>query len=285
MSEALAELLDLLRLDSIEENVWRGRTQDLGWGRVFGGLVIAQAMVAAAASVGDRPIHSLHAYFLTFGDTTCPIDYRVETIREGSSFSVRRVAAQQAGRTVFIMSASFHKDEYGLDHHAPMPDVAGPEDLPSETALAFASMAELPEKLRRRFARDWPIESRPIDPVDLMHPNKTSSVHHIWLRANGSLPDDRMLHRCLLAYISDARILTTSLRPHGKSFLAPEAQLASLDHAMWFHRDFKMDSWLLYALDSPSAFGARGFGRGSVFARDGKLVASVAQEGLIRFKA
>ena len=280
MSKVLEELLTLLRLEDLGAGTYRGQSQDLGWGRVYGGQVLGQAVMAAGATVKNRRMHSLHAYFVRPGDTKLPIDYQVEQVRDGGSFSVRRVVASQSDQVIFNLSASFHSEEEGFDHQSAMPEVPGPEGLPSELDRAKANIDRIPEALRQRAVCERPIEMRVVNP-DNATPGQEPK-RYTWIRSSGALPDDPVVHQCLLAYASDWGLLATSLRPHGISILSRSVQTASLDHAMWFHRDFRIDDWLLYVTDSPSAQNSRGFTRGEVFTRDGRLVASTAQEGLIR---
>jgi acyl-CoA thioesterase-2 len=280
MSKVLEELLTLLRLEDRGDGNYRGQSQDLGWGRVYGGQVLGQAVMATAATIKSRRLHSLHSYFVRPGDTKQPIDYQVELVRDGGSFSVRRVVARQSDQVIFNMSASFQTEEEGLDHHSPMPEAPGPEGLQSELEKARANIDRIPEPLRARAVCERPIEMRVVNPDNSTVGQEPK--RYTWIRSAGPLPDDPAVHQCLLAYASDWGLLSTSLRPHGISILSRAIQTASLDHAMWFHRDFRIDDWLLYVTDSPSAQGARGFTRGEVFTRDGLLVASTAQEGLIR---
>ena len=279
-------MLSILDLEPLEDNLFRGRSPQQSWQRVFGGQTLGQALVAAVRTVpAERIAHSLHAYFLQPGDLTRPIIYAVERVRDGGSFTTRRVTATQHGRPMFVMSVSFHKWEAGLDHQQPMPDVPAPEDLPSEQDLRARLLAEGPQAVRSYWQSDRPIEMRPVDVSRYFAREKGPPVQQVWMRANGTLPDDAPLHQCVLAYASDFTLLDTALIPHGKVSHDQDVQLASLDHAIWFHRPFRADDWLLYAQDSPSAHGARGFCRGSIFTRDGVLVASVAQEGLTRQRA
>jgi acyl-CoA thioesterase-2 len=285
-SEAIAGLLDILDLESIEHNLFRGRGPSEGWQRVYGGQVLGQGLVAAVRTVpADRVAHSAHAYFLLAGDPTVPIVYDVERIRDGGSFSTRRVKAIQHGRAMFVMSVSFHKAEASFDHHCEMPKVPAPEELPSEQELKARLLKHLPDNIRRYWERERPIEMRPVDANRWLDRELRRPVQHIWMRANGALPDALPLHQCVLAYASDFTLLDTALMAHGKLMFDRDIQLASLDHAMWFHRPFRADDWLLYAQDSPNAHGARGFCRGSIFTRGGVLVASVTQEGLVRQQA
>ncbi len=283
MRPVLAELLDLLRLERIEVDLFRGRSQDLGWGAVFGGQVLGQALSAAAQTVpADRAVHSLHGYFLRQGDARHPIVYTVDRIRDGHSFTTRRIVAIQNGQPIFSMSASFQVDEPGDDHQDPAPEVEGPEGVESEAALATRWADQVPEPLRARFTAERPIEIRPVHPNNPLAPERRPPVRHAWYRTAGELPDDPAVHRYVLAYASDFHFLTTAMQPHGKSWLSPGMQVASLDHAMWFHRPLRVDDWLLHVVESPSASGARGLVRGRFFDRAGRLVASTAQEGLMR---
>jgi acyl-CoA thioesterase-2 len=283
MRDVLDELLTLLRLEPIEERIFRGQSQDLGWGNVFGGQVLGQALSAAARTVPpDRIVHSLHAYFLRTGDARRPIVYEVDPIRDGSSFTTRRVVAVQGGHAIFSLSASFQKEEPGLEHATDMPDVPGPEGLLSELEIARRHADFIPEPLRAMALADRPIEIRPVQRVNLLDPKPAPPRRQLWYRATGQLPDDPAMHRYLLAYASDFNFLITAMLPHGVSWLTPGMQVASLDHAIWFHRPFRMDDWLLYDVESPSAGGARGLVSGRFYRRDGALVASVMQEGLIR---
>jgi len=283
MTRVLTELVELLSLERIEENLFRGQSQDLGWGQVFGGQVLGQALSAAAQTVpAERQVHSLHAYFLRPGDAKKPIVYDVDRIRDGQSFTTRRVVAIQNGKPIFNLSASFQAEEEGYEHANAMPDVPGPDGLPSERELWTAIADKIPEPFRTRVVAERPIEIRPLNPVDPFRPEKTEARSAFWVRAAGPLSDEPALHRYLLAYASDFGFVVTALRPHGATWLDPRLQVASIDHVMWFHRPFRMDDWLLHVVDSPSASGARGLVRGSVFSRDGKLVASTAQEGLLR---
>ncbi len=283
MRDVLAELRDLLALEKIEENHFRGRSQDLGWGAIFGGQVLGQALSAAAQTApADRVVHSLHSYFLRQGDASRPVLYQVDRIRDGKSFTTRRVVAVQAGRPIFNLACSFQKEESGFDHMDAMPEAPPPEDLLSERQLAERIAEKIPEPLRTLALAERPIEIRPVIPHNPLKPEKKPPRRLLWYRAAGALPDDPAVHRYLLAYASDFNFLLTTLLPHGVSWITPGMQVASLDHAMWFHRPFRFDDWLLYEMDSPSASGARGLVRGRFWRRDGTLVASLAQEGLIR---
>ncbi len=281
---ALADLVDLLDLEPIEVRIFRGQNRPLASPRVFGGQVLAQALVAAGRTVEDgRQCHSLHAYFILPGDIEAPIVYEVETLRDGGSFTTRRVTAIQHGRPIFNASLSFHRTEAGLEHQAePARDVPGPDALTPERELAASIADRLPEPLRTVLTRDRPIDFRPVDPTDPLRPSPGDATSATWLRADGTLPDDPLVHQAILAYASDWGLLATTLLPHGRSVFDGTIQAASLDHAIWFHRPFRADDWLLYAMDAPTAAGARGFARGAVTDADGQLVASTAQEGLIR---
>ena len=282
MSKVLEQLIALLRLEDLGNGSYRGQSQDLGWGRVYGGQVLGQAVMAAGATIEGRRLHSLHSYFVRPGDTTLPIDYQVERVRDGGSFSVRRVVAFQSGQPIFNLSSSFQIAEDGYDHQSAMPDVPGPENIPNEQERARAFADKLPPDMLKRATADRPIEMRVVNPDDHFGGAKQEPLRYVWIRAAGPVPDDQIVHQCLLSYASDWGLLATSLRPHGLSIFSRKVQTASLDHAMWFHRDFRIDDWLLYVTDSPSATGARGFTRGEVYDRQGRLVASAAQEGLIR---
>jgi acyl-CoA thioesterase II len=280
---AIENLISILDLEPLEQNLFRGRSPQQGWQRVFGGQVLGQALVAAVRTVSEeRFAHSLHAYFLLPGDPSLPIIYEVERTRDGGSFTTRRVKAIQHGRTMFAMSVSFHVNEPGYDHQIAMPKVPFPEDLPTEADLKTKMLAILPPELRSYWERERPIELRPVDVSRYFAREKRNPEQCIWMRASGRLPDTLSLHQCVLAYASDFSLLDTALIAHGKLMFDKDVQLASLDHALWLHRPFRADEWLLYAMDSPSSHGARGFCRGSVYTRDGTLVASVAQEGLMR---
>jgi acyl-CoA thioesterase-2 len=278
----IADLLALLELEPLEVNLFRGASHDIGAAQVFGGQVLGQALVAASRTVEGRVVHSLHAYFLRRGDYNAPIVYTVDRSRDGQSISSRRVVAIQHGEQIFTMAASFQKPEDGLDHQMSMPQVPPPEQLADTTRPPAEFLARLPERRRCLLEAPRPFEFRMVEPFDYLHPRKALPARHVWFRAVAPLPDDEALHRCLLAYVSDFNLLDTATLPHGAMYLTGEVLLASIDHAMWFHRPLRVDDWLLYAVDSPSASGARGFARASVFARDGRLIASTAQEGLVR---
>jgi acyl-CoA thioesterase-2 len=286
VSAVLDELVALHTLERIEENLFRGQSQDLGWGTVFGGQVLGQALAAATATVPEeRFAHSLHAYFLRPGNVSLPIVYDVDRIRDGGSFTTRRVVAIQGGQAIFNLAASFQEREEGLCHEDEMPDAPAPETLPTDQERFVASADRLPAFLRDRLSTARAFEHRPCDPVaDLFRPPAREARRMVWFRATATLPDLPRLHACLLAYASDFMFLSTALFPHGVTWLTPGMQVASLDHVMWFHDALRVDDWLLYVMDSPAARGARGLVRGRIFSRDGRLVASTAQEGLIRQK-
>ncbi len=279
---AVQDLLAILDLEQLEVNLFRGRSPQVGWQRVFGGQVIGQALVAATRTVKDLPPHSMHAYFLLPGDPKVPIIYDVDRIRDGKSFTTRRVIAIQHGHPIFSMSVSFHADEPGLAHQAKMPDVPKPDALPSESDLGGRIMAAMPEPVRRYYERERPIELRPVEFERYLGKKYDEARFNVWIRATGPLPDDPAIHQCVLAYASDMTLLDAALIPHGRTVFEKEIMGASLDHALWLHRPFRADEWLLYAQDSPNLTGARGFSRGLIFKADGTLVASVAQEGLLR---
>jgi acyl-CoA thioesterase-2 len=278
----LADLVKLLELERIEERIFRGESRDLGGGRVFGGQVLGQALTAASYTVEGRQVHSLHAYFLVGGDVNAPIVYEVDVARDGKSFSNRRVVAIQHGQPIFNMTASFQVPEQGLEHAAAMPQVPGPEGLADVRELPPDVLDKVPEKMRRFLAHERPFEFRPVEPIHIVAPPRAAPVRHIWIKTVDPLPDDADLHRNVLAYVSDYQLVSTSTLPHGIHFAEGNVQLASLDHAMWFHRPFRVDDWLLYAMESPNASGGRGLARGQFFTRDGTLVASTVQEGVVR---
>ncbi|MDQ7986620.1 acyl-CoA thioesterase II [Pseudomonas sp. G34] len=285
MSQVLQELVALLSLEAIEENLFRGVSQDLGFRQLFGGQVLGQCVSAATQTVeADRHVHSLHGYFLRPGDAALPVVYQVDRVRDGGSFSTRRVTAVQKGKAIFTCSASFQNQEEGFHHQVQMPDVPGPEGLRSETELASLVADSLPPRVRERVLFDKPIEIRPVTVDNPFAPQVSEPAKYVWFRADGELPDTPAIHKYLLGYASDFNLLTTSMLPHGVSVWQKFMQVASLDHSIWFHGNLRMDDWLLYAMDSPWAGNARGFSRGSVFNRQGQLVASVAQEGLIRLR-
>ena len=282
----LDELLKLLKLEKIETNIFRGQSQDLGFGNVFGGQVLGQALSAASQTVSEaRRAHSLHGYFMRPGDAQKPIVYTVDCIRDGKSFTTRRVVAVQNGQAIFVMSASFQIDEPGFDHQDAMPRVKGPDELMPEIEMARRFADRLPPGIREKILCKKPIEIRHVDPIHPLKPDKRAPQKYVWFKAIGPLPENKPVHQYLLAYASDFNLVGTALYPHGHTFWQRQMQVASLDHAMWFHRDFRLDDWLLYAMNSPSASGARGLSFGRIFTRDGRLVATVAQEGLMRYHA
>lgn len=279
----VSELIALLQLEQIEDNLFRGQSRSVGSNRVFGGQVLAQGLSAATMTVPeDRLVHSLHGYFILPGDMQKPIVFEVDRIRDGGSFTTRRVKAIQNGRAIFNMSASFQLPQEGFDHQVLMPNVSPPEDLPSWEGLSKEFGDLLPPNLKRMLDIERPIEFRPVEFHNPLADEKYDPYKHVWMKARGEMSDDKKWHALVLAYASDYNLLTTALLPHGVAADFTKLQMASLDHAMWFHRDFRADDWLLYAIDSPSASGARGFTRGMIFDRQGRLVASVVQEGLIR---
>lgn len=285
MNKALQGVLDLLDLETIEVNMFRGLSPKDRSQRVFGGQVLAQALTAANRTVDlDRRCHSLHAYFILAGDPKAPILYSVDRTRDGGSFTTRRITAVQHGRPIFHMEASFQVHEDGLTHQFPMPETVTPESLPTEAEMMAELAKRMPPEAQWWLSREQPIEMRPIDPVDELNPEKRPPYQNVWLRTNGTLPDDSRLHQCLLAYASDMTLLDTCMLPHGISWHSGKLMSTSLDHAMWFHTDFRIDDWMLYTLDSPASGGARGFNRGLIYTRSGTLCCSVVQEGLIRLK-
>lgn len=282
MKDMTKGLLKHLTLERLEENLYRGESRDIGSPHVYGGQVLGQALFAASQTVEGRDAHSLHAYFLRPGDKKTPIVYEVDRIRDGRGYTTRRVVAIQRNKPIFNMSASFKISEEGIEHQCDMPEVPGPEGLLNMTEIGKQALAEMPEKLSRFMQWQRPIELRPVNQADPLHPEPVPPFRDIWIRAVAPLPDDPVMHKILLAYSSDYSLLGTALLPHGLTFTQGNIRAASLDHAMWFHRDFRMDEWLLYSMDSPSTSDGRGFSRGNLFTREGRLVASVAQEGMIR---
>jgi acyl-CoA thioesterase II len=285
MQAPLAELLQLLELERLEINLFRGASRDIGSPQVFGGQVLGQALSAAFATIEGRQVHSLHAYFLRRGDFKAPIVYEVDRSRDGHSFSSRRVVAIQHGEQIFHMAASFQVPEEGLCHQIEMPQVPFPEQLPDLRELIEAGNQELPAAVRRFAGRNSPFEFRVVDPPDPQSPRRSSPRQDVWFRAIDRLDDDLQRHFCLLAYVSDYHLIGTAMRPHGYTMASKGIVIASIDHAMWFHRPVRVDDWLLYSIESPAAAGSRGFARASLFTREGVLVASTAQEGLLRVTA
>ena len=283
MQEAVDALVSLLDLEELEVNIFRGRSPKEHRQRVFGGQVAGQALVAAGRTVtAERRVHSLHAYFLRPGDPTTPILYQVDRIRDGESFTTRRVVAIQHGRAIFHLSASFQREEPGPDHQIRMPEAPDPDTLPSWAEQIAPYLDRFPEDMRRWLQRDRPIEVRTVDFVDPLQPVERPPRQLVWIRIKGQLPDSELLHQCVVAYASDMTLLDTATLPHAIAWNDTRFMMASLDHAMWFHRPFRADQWMLYAQESPSAHGARGFTMGHLFTREGALVVSVAQEGLVR---
>ncbi|MGJ7491107.1 acyl-CoA thioesterase [Variovorax sp. ZT4R33] len=276
------DLVELMQLEPLGDDCFRAQSEDLGTPAVFGGQVLGQSLMAASRTVdADRPVHSMHAYFLLPGEHA-PIDYTVDRVRDGRSFTTRHVVARQGERIIFEMSASFQTVDDGVEHQLPMPVVSGPEGLKSDLQRRIDLGDRLPERVRIKGVQPHGIEFRSVEPDDLLAPARREAERSIWMRTIAPLPDDPLIHRALLAYASDHGLLGAALLPHGLSYMQPGVRMASLDHAMWFHRDFRMDDWLLYRLDAPSASGARGLARGSLYTRDGRLVASTAQEGMVR---
>jgi acyl-CoA thioesterase II len=285
MAKPLDDLVALLRLERLEENRFRGESKDPGWGTVYGGQALGQALAAAIETVApDRRVHSLHAYFLRPGDVARPIVYEVDRIRDGRAFTTRRVVANQDGPAIFAMSCSFQLDEPGFEHQSEMPPAPAPETLPTEQQRLAPFLTTAPDAVRAHLLAERAFEVRTADSIgdDPFAPVRGEPRRLTWIRAVDALPDQPALHACLLAYVSDYHFGTTALAPHGVSWLSPSVQLASIDHVMWFHRPFRCDDWLLHVIESPTAQAARGLVRGAVFTRDGRLVASTAQEGLIR---
>jgi acyl-CoA thioesterase-2 len=282
MNKLLEDLIRVMTLEQLEINLFRGQSRDIGSPQVFGGQVLGQALVAATATVENRVVHSLHAYFLRRGDFNAPIVYEVDRAWDGKHFATRRVVAIQHGQQIFNLSASFQVPEQGLDHQIQMPQVPPPESLRDLESYYRELAVNAPPAMRRILELKRPFEFRPVDAPDFVRLNKSEPKKVLWFKAVDTLPDDEALHRGLLAYASDFHLLDTALKPHGIPMASPQLVIASIDHAMWFHRTLRVDDWLLYVIDSPSASGARGFTRGSVFSRDGRLVASAAQEGLLR---
>ncbi len=285
VGSALDDLLRLLDLEPLEVNLFRGQSRDLGGKAVFGGQVIGQALVAGSRTIEGRLPHSLHAYFLRPGDMTRPIVYEVDRVRDGKSFSARRVQAIQGGEALLSMICSFQVPEPGFEHQAPMPEVPAPESLRPQEELVrewLAAVPQVPARIREAFERRTAVEFRPVEPRNPLLPIVDPPRQAYWVRANGRLPDEPLLHACVLAYASDFSLLSTALRPHGVSWLTPGLAVASIDHTLWFHRSFRVDDWLLYSMDSPTAQGGRGLSRGQFFDRSGRLVVSVVQENLMR---
>lgn len=284
MSDVLKELIDLLGLEPIGVNRFRGHSQDLGFRALFGGQVLGQSLSAAIQTLdsGDWFPHSLHAYFLRPGTVVDSIEFEVNVMRDGRSFATRQVIASQNGKAILTMMCSFQRPEEGFEHQAEMPDVKGPEGIHSQLELARMFRDHFPERVRDIYTADQPVEMRVLNPVNIFAPSKQDPIKHVWIKADDRMGDDLNEHARVLAYASDFNLLTTALHPHAVTVSQKDMQVASLDHSVWFHRPFRMDEWLLYAIDSPNAGGARGFCRGQIFNQQGELVVSVAQEGLMR---
>jgi len=278
----IEELLHLMELETREVNLFRGASRDIGTPRVFGGQVLAQSIIAASRTVEEGVIHSLHAYFLRAGDAKAPIVYDVDRNRDGRSFKSRRVVAIQHGRPIFTLAASFQLQQEGLDHQFEMPDVPMPKDLPSESNVPEDRLEQVPPLLRRWFTRTGPFDFRPVQKVDVFNPSPQPPFQNVWFRLTEKIEVSDLMHRALMAYASDFHLVGTATLPHGISFIQDDLMMASLDHAMWFHRPVRVDDWLLYSCDSPSSSGGRGLARGLIYDRSGRLVASTIQEGMIR---
>lgn len=285
MDNPVTEIMNIIELETIGPDVFRGYTPDMGWKRVFGGQVVSQALAAALKTVdAARNVHSLHGYFLRPGDPKLPIDYSVDRFRDGTSFTTRGVLARQASEIIFNMSSSFHRHETGFEHEIAMPKVPPAVQLPDEKTLLKTFGEVMPPAMRQFFERRWPVELRPVDFGDFVHPGSDKTPRNVWFRSLTPLPDAPAFHQSVLAYASDLTLIGAALAPHGRTMFDPSLMMASLDHAIWFHRPFRADEWLLYSQESPWAGGARGFNRGLIFTTDGRLVASVSQEGLMRLK-
>ncbi len=283
-NNTVEELLHLMELETLEVNLFRGESRDIGTPRVFGGQVLAQSVIAASRTVDEGTIHSLHAYFLRAGDASSPIVYDVDRNRDGRSFKSRRVVAIQHGRPIFTLAASFQLEQDGLEHQLEMPDMPGPEELPPGSDIPEDRLKQASPLLRRWLRRTGPFDFRPVQKTDLFHPHPQPPYSNIWFRLTEKIDVPDAMHRALLAYASDFYLVGTATLPHGISFIQDNLTMASLDHAMWFHRPVRVDEWLLYSCDSPSASGGRGLARGSIYDRNGVLVASTAQEGMMRLK-
>jgi len=284
-NKLLDNLLELLSLEKIEQGIYRGNSQNLGLPQVFGGQVVGQALSATKDTLDEhRPVHSLHSYFLRPGDASRPIVYDVENLRDGRSISTRRVKAIQHGKPIFFMTASFHKEAAGFEHQSPMPVVELPKNLKSTRQIIhdFAEKNNIP--IPERFELKNPIDLRPVESINPLNPKPSDPIRHVWMKTQGKLPDDPRVHKYMLAYASDMAFLPVSGQPHGVSFLSENFQMATIDHSMWFHRDFRFDDWLLYKIQSPSATNQRGYVIGEFYDQSGRLVASTAQEGVMREK-
>ncbi len=285
MPDPICSLVELLDMEPIEHNIYRGTNRDIGTGRIYGGQALAQSLMAARATVEDAwPAHSLHGYFILEGDLSVPVVYFVDRLRDGRSYATRRVTGIQHGAAIFNMSASFHRPEEGATHQMEMPSVPGPENFRSELDNIREHADEIPEALRGVLTQERPLDIRPVDAVDPFDPKPGIPRSMYWMRTMGRVEGSPVHHQAILAYASDFGLLGASLRPHGLTYRDPRVMVASLDHALWFHREFRVDEWLLYVVDSPASGGGRGFSRGTFFTEDGKLVASVAQEGVVRMR-
>lgn len=286
MSKPLEELLSLLKLEQLDTGLFRGNSEQLGLPQVYGGQVLGQALSASRYTVdSERSVHSFHSYFLHPGDATKPIIYDVENLRDGRSFSTRRVKAVQNGRPIFYLTASYHGEQEGFEHQSTMPDVPGPENFASEAELAKSIEQYLPEQIRDTFCGEKAIEVRPAIVVNPLRPKKTEPKQYLWIKANGTVPNNQLIHQYILAYASDWGFLVTALHPHEVSLLTPKFQVATIDHSMWYHRPLRIDEWLLFVIESPNASNTRGLVRGEIFNQQGELVASAIQEGVMRFKS
>ncbi|MBN6361652.1 acyl-CoA thioesterase II [Providencia huaxiensis] len=285
MSPELQNLISLIELEKIEEGIFRGQSEDLGLPQVFGGQVVGQAMYAAKQTIPEeRAINSFHSYFLRPGDSSRPIVYDVEILRDGGSFSARRVSAIQNGKPIFFMTASFQSQEEGYNHQNLMPDVPPPTSLISQDDIVQSLADKLPESVKKYALRPTPFEFRPVEFYSPFDSAPQEPFRYIWFKAKGQLPDLPSLHHYLLGYASDYNFLPAALQPHGRGFMERDLQVATIDHSMWFHRPFKIDDWLLYAVESPSASGGRGFVKGQIYNLQGDLVATAVQEGVIRHR-
>jgi len=286
MTAAITNLLSILDLERLDHNLYRGRSPSAGWGRVYGGQVVSQALVAAQRTVAaDRHVHSLHCYFMLAGDPTIPIVYQVDRLRDGGSFTTRRVTAIQNGAAILSLECSFQVEEHGMEHQIPMPDgVPPPEELKTQIRILDEMGVTVPEAVRRFWELERPLEIRPVNVEHYTTRDRLPPYQRVWIRIAGEVPDDAATRAALLAYLSDMTLLDTANFAHGRTGFDADLQMASLDHAMWFHRPHPLDDWLLYAQDSPTAIGSRGLSRGFLYGRDGRLIASTAQEGLIRLR-
>ncbi len=285
MSQALNNLLQLLDLEELDDCLFRGNSEHIGLPQVFGGQVIGQALSASRYTVSDdRTVHSMHSYFLYPGDPEKPIIYHVDKLRDGRSFSTRRVKAIQNGRPIFYLTASYHGEAPGFQHQLQMPEIPGPENYASEQEIIKKVAHLLPKKFADSFTQERAIEVRPVNVIDPINPEKTEAKQYLWIKATGELPQNQLMHQYILGYASDWGFLTTALHPHGVSLMTPNFQVATIDHSIWFHRPFNIDEWLLFAIESPTASNTRGLVRGEIFDQQGTLVASAVQEGVMRWR-